>query len=598
MASETQTETHVVELATESFKAFCDDIAGMFGIGMECEQQEVRTETVTGLKKCFKKLVAVNVVESTGALEGTFQLIFDQEGLFTLGGVIVMLPEQRILTNRKDPSPQLASSMVDAVGEAGNLLVGSWDRVFREGLRKHGHFLQRLPAFIGKPWDDPQNKIGLSDAAEFIYVPYEMTIGTYPSFNCGVIFPKSLFGGPSEASNESGSEPSAETSGGPKAEEAAPQAQTPQDMQTNPETAGTEKAEPLSKSDKSQDDESKAAAVVSAPAEASQKVETTTEGKTGVEQPAATQEDSGKAPKSEDSAAAEKVSTSEKQVKENKADTPAKEAVEVQAEAAQTQAEPAAEPQSAGETPPAAQEAEPTPEHQEPATGKVSQAIRKMTESQAALPGESGPPPRLASGDAGAGKPAVSESETSASPCVTIKDKDGIRQVPERRRKNTGLSRCLSICAKDFMQDRIIWVSPDETVQQALAKMQQHDTGYIMVGTDGALEGIVSRSDITGALSPYLRSIFAKWRRPLDDATLKIKVKWIMSRPVRTISLQTPLVTIMDNMCRFGGGGLPVVDEQGKVQGLVTVFNVFQMMLNACADVTTVGRAPQTPPLT
>jgi CBS domain-containing protein len=148
------------------------------------------------------------------------------------------------------------------------------------------------------------------------------------------------------------------------------------------------------------------------------------------------------------------------------------------------------------------------------------------------------------------------------------------------------------------MQGRVIWANPDETVQQVLAKMQQYDTGYIMVGVDGVLEGIVSRSDITGALSPYLRSIFAKWRRPLDDATLKIKIKWIMSRPVRTVKPQTPLATIMEHVCRFGGSGLPVVDEQGKVQGLVTVFNVFQTMLNTCADVSTVGRAPQTPPLT
>jgi CBS-domain-containing membrane protein len=112
------------------------------------------------------------------------------------------------------------------------------------------------------------------------------------------------------------------------------------------------------------------------------------------------------------------------------------------------------------------------------------------------------------------------------------------------------------------------------------------------------LEGIVSRSDITGALSPYLRSLFAKWRRPLDDATLKIKIKWIMSRPVRTIKPQTPLVTIMENVCRFGGRALPVVDEQGKVQGLVTIFDVFQMLLKTCADVSTMGRAPQSPPLT
>lgn len=611
MVSQTQTESRIIELATESFNAFCNDIAGMFGVGMQCEQQEVRAETVAGLKKCFKKLVAVNVVDSTGALEGTFQLIFDQEGLFTLGGVIVMLPEQRILANRKDPSLQLAASMVDAVGEAGNLLVGSWDRIFREGIRRHGHFLQRLPAFIGKPWDEPQDKIGLPADAEIIYIPYEMTIGSYPSFNCGVIFPKSLFAGHSEASNESDSESAPDTSDGAVPEDASPEAQTPQD------------SEPASL----RDDGPETAAAAPSPVETSQGEKDGAGEKTESEQPAAAQENAKKKSKSK-RRAAQKTPAKEAEVKEKTPDTPAEKTMEVRADEAQAHAGPAAEPQLAGAAadqepaaevagalpagtpcgasgeaqvvvPPAGQDAAPSQEHQEPAAGKVSEAIQKMTQSYAVLPGESDPSGHsLPVGNCRTDRPTISESAAPTPACLTVKDKSGIRQATGRRRRTSGLSRCLSICAKDIMQGRVIWANPEETVQQALAKMQQYDTGYIMVGVDGALEGIVSRSDITGALSPYLRSIFAKWRRPLDDATLKIKIKWIMSRPVRTVKPQTPLVTIMENVCRFGGSGLPVVDEQGKVQGLVTVFNIFQTMLNTCADVPTVGRAPQTPPLT
>ena len=629
--SQTEIESQVIELATEAFKTFCDDIAGMFGVGVQCEQQEVRTETVAGLKKCFKKLVAVNVVDATGALEGTFQLIFDQEGLFTLGGVIVMLPEQRILANRRDPSPQLAASMVDAVGEAGNLLVGSWDRIFREGIKGHGHFLQRLPAFIGKPWDESQEKIGLAGDAELVYIPYQMTIGTYPSFNCGVIFPKSLFAGHSDVPSKPDSEPAADTSDGPVPEDAAPEAQTPQDVQTSPAKAGPKESDSPDKSDTPQDSGSEEpkqelpaaeeapageettvkekpteiAAAVPASVETSQSREDAAEDKTEPEQPAAAQKSTKKKSKSR----RPKTPAKEGQVKENTPDTPAEETPEAQA-----QAGPTAEPQSAGDvaghepapvvtealptgTPcgasgetqvvdtPAGPDAAPSQEHQEPAAGKVSEAIRKMTQSYAALPGESD-------------RSIISNTAAVPPTCLAVEDKSGVHQATHRRRGTTQLSRFLSICAKDIMQGRVIWASPDETVQQALAKMQQHDTGYIMVGVDGVLDGIVSRSDITGALSPYLRSLFAKWRRPLDDATLKIKIKWIMSRPVRTIRPQTPLVTIMENMCRFGGRGLPVLDEQGKVQGLVTVYDVFQKMLNTCADVSTVGKAPQTPPLT
>jgi CBS domain-containing protein len=118
-------------------------------------------------------------------------------------------------------------------------------------------------------------------------------------------------------------------------------------------------------------------------------------------------------------------------------------------------------------------------------------------------------------------------------------------------------------------------------MQRALAKMKQTDAGYIMIGQNGALEGIVSKSDITRAMSPYLQPIFTKWRRPLDDATLKIRIKWIMSRPVHTIKPETSLAAIMEYMSQFRGRCLPVTDEAGNVHGLVTAFDIFQALLKS-----------------
>ncbi len=94
--------------------------------------------------------------------------------------------------------------------------------------------------------------------------------------------------------------------------------------------------------------------------------------------------------------------------------------------------------------------------------------------------------------------------------------------------------------------------------------MQLHDVSYIMIGQGGVLEGIVSKSDLTGAISPYLRPMFAKWRRPSDDATLQIKIKWIMSKLVRTIKAHASVAAVIENMFKFGGGCLPVVDQQGN----------------------------------
>ncbi|GAF88301.1 unnamed protein product, partial [marine sediment metagenome] len=81
------------------------------------------------------------------------------------------------------------------------------------------------------------------------------------------------------------------------------------------------------------------------------------------------------------------------------------------------------------------------------------------------------------------------------------------------------------------------------------------------------------------AVSAYLRPEFAKWRRPLDDATLQIRIKWIMSRSMHIIKPQTLLATIMREMCRHSLLSLPVVDQQGKVLGLVTEADIFEALL-------------------
>ena len=103
-------------------------------------------------------------------------------------------------------------------------------------------------------------------------------------------------------------------------------------------------------------------------------------------------------------------------------------------------------------------------------------------------------------------------------------------------------------------------------------------------------------TDITGAISCYLRPIFAKWRRPLDDATLQIKVKWMMSRPVHTIRPETPLAVIIENMLQFGDRCLPVVNKEGKVEGLVTVFDILKV-LNKDLNISSAGETLQAPPL-
>lgn len=137
-----------------------------------------------------------------------------------------------------------------------------------------------------------------------------------------------------------------------------------------------------------------------------------------------------------------------------------------------------------------------------------------------------------------------------------------------------------SITATQIMQKTLVWAQPEQSVQQALEQIKQQNISYIIVGKDGISQGILSNSDLKGAVSPYLRPIFAKWRTPHDDATLKIKIKWVMSKPVQSVAPDTTLYEIMEKMQQTGLKCFSVLDCAGKTQGLVTVSEVFNSLLN------------------
>lgn len=514
VASKIEIESQVIELSKKSFDTFCDEFSTIFTASMECDQLAVVTETVESLKKHFKKAVAVSSVNAEGVLDGTLRLVFDQDGIFILAGLTLMQSEQMILENIKQGSPEKARDMNDVLTEVGHTLVGAWDRVFREGLAGHSRFVQ-TSVFIGNPWEESENTMGPAGDEEFVFVPYEMKISSYPPFNCGVIFPKKIF---------------SETSG-PDSDPSAPVEEETQDQKATSQKAEPEEPDTTPKSDK----------------------EKTKLQEPTIEKPA-TEQATAKGDSQEASAAEKKPDTEEKPKPTKKNVKRNKPKVEVAQKSEDTDA--------AASDNVVKEKTKTTTDTDKSEEQPVSESIQEMTQSPAILPGE------------------PSSSTTAKNPST-----DSISEI-------------LAICAKDVMQTDLLWSSQDDSVQQALTKLQQHDispvrdpkgkgsngASYMMIGSDGTLEGIVSKSDLTAVLSPYLRPAFAKWCRPLDDATLQIKTKWVMSSSVHTIMPETSLATIIENMCRFSVRCLPVVDTHAKVQGLVTIFEIFKALLKHNSD--------------
>jgi CBS domain-containing protein len=532
--SQTEIESQVTELSAMAFEAFCADISVMFGLEAQCKQRQAAAETVEDLNKYFEELAAVVSVEAEGTFDGTFHLVLDRAGLFTLAGITFPLTQEQILKKTKDGSTEDAEALSNALADAAKVLIEAWDKLFHEKFPGHDQFL-KTNTFIGNPWEKPQENIGLSADEKFLSVLCEMTVGPYPTFNCAAIFPKTIFAGPTE-------------------QQAEPQEKTDSEAEDKPEQAAQieseDKAEEITEGESDQEAEPQAEENPATSPE--ENTESTAEGQTKAEEAE---------PQAEEETQPQNEEETEPQAQDKTEEKAESQAEEAQAEA-EEQTEPAAVEQgdetdtdSADEP---VDEKVPTDESKEQ---PVSKTIRNMTSSPAVLPGETD-------------QPAAAENVPVRSDAVP-----------------------LTTSAEDVMQKNIGWIAPENSVQDALTMLQQNDAGYLMVGSDRKLEGIVSRSDINGALSPYLQPMFAKWRRPLDDATLQIKIKWIMTRTIRTVNPDTPLAAVMEIMCQFGWRALPVIDQQGTVRGLVTVFDIFRALLKADPNTSVVGNPIQAPML-
>ncbi len=129
------------------------------------------------------------------------------------------------------------------------------------------------------------------------------------------------------------------------------------------------------------------------------------------------------------------------------------------------------------------------------------------------------------------------------------------------------------------MTRQVIIVDPDARIFDAQELMQANDIRHLpVVDKDEKLVGIITDRDIRSAL-PY-----SYFKESLDEAEKEkitgLRVKDIMSRKPISISptytIQDALMVIQDSKV----GALPVVDEDGKVTGIISVRDLLRAFIN------------------
>jgi acetoin utilization protein AcuB len=127
---------------------------------------------------------------------------------------------------------------------------------------------------------------------------------------------------------------------------------------------------------------------------------------------------------------------------------------------------------------------------------------------------------------------------------------------------------------KDRMSSPAITITPNTQFQHALELIRDHHCRRLPVVDDaGNLVGIVSEHDLLHVTPSPITSLSA-WE--LNYLHGRIHVQEIMTQDVVTTMPDTPLGDAVLLMAEHKIGGLPVVNEDDRVVGVITETDVFK----------------------
>lgn len=141
---------------------------------------------------------------------------------------------------------------------------------------------------------------------------------------------------------------------------------------------------------------------------------------------------------------------------------------------------------------------------------------------------------------------------------------------------------------REIMTKDITSISPETTAQEALDLLQKIQiSGVPVIDQDGKLVGMFTEKDILHYLLPsYIERVGRFVYEENPKATKKkfyelsnIKVKQLMRKDVITTSPDAALCEVARIMLTQKARRLPVVDQQGKVVGIVARCDILKAFI-------------------
>lgn len=130
---------------------------------------------------------------------------------------------------------------------------------------------------------------------------------------------------------------------------------------------------------------------------------------------------------------------------------------------------------------------------------------------------------------------------------------------------------------RNWMTQEVITVKPSTTLPQAHQMMMDEEIRRLPVVNDnGILVGIVTLGDVRGA-QPSPATSLSIWE--LNYLLSSLTVEKIMTPKPMTISPDATIGEAARTMLEHRVSGLPVVEKDGKLAGIITESDIFSMVV-------------------